>query len=60
MPMIEQDYYERYKEILDRCIPKDVLYRLLGKTETGAQMGDAWEPRTSEKYYDENGRELPF
>ncbi len=56
--MIEEDYYERYKEILDRCIPKNVLCRLLGKTVTGERMGDAWEPQG--KYYDEDGEELPF
>ncbi len=60
MPMLEEDYYERYKEILDRCIPKNVLCRLLGKTVTGEQIGDAWEPRGQGKYYDEDGEELPF
>lgn len=46
MPMIEQEYYERYKKVLDECIPKDVLNRLLGKTVDGQQQGDAWEPPT--------------
>ncbi|HEX2925049.1 MAG TPA: hypothetical protein VHP38_02125 [Ruminiclostridium sp.] len=58
MPKLEAEYYERYKEILDRCIPKDVLNRLLNKTVTGEQRGDAWEP--DGKYYDESGEELPF
>jgi hypothetical protein len=58
--MLELDYYEQYKEILDQCIPKDVLNRLLGKTNTGEQRGDAWEPEVQGKYYDDNGEELPF
>jgi hypothetical protein len=59
MPMIDLDYYEQYREIIDRCIPRAVLNRLLGRTATGEQQGDAWEPETG-KYYDDNGEELPF
>ena len=58
MPMLDLDYYERYKEIIDRCIPKPVLNRLLGRTATGEQQGDAWESPAT--YYDDNGEELPF
>ncbi|OPX46356.1 hypothetical protein CLHUN_01720 [Ruminiclostridium hungatei] len=53
------EYYEHYKEIIDKCIPEAVLNRLLGRTQSGEQMGDAWEPESG-KYYDENGEELPF
>lgn len=61
MPTLDAEYYERYKEIIDKCIPKDVLNRLLGITSTGEPQGDAWEPKTeTEKYYDDEGEELPF
>ena len=56
--MIDLEYYEKYQEILDQCIPKPVLDRLLGRTESGETHGDAWEP--DGKYYGENGEELPF
>ena len=54
--MYDDDFlecYKRYKEIIDKCIPKEVLARLLGK----ANMGDSFEPKA---YYDESGNELPF
>ena len=44
MQILEQEYYEKYKKIIDECIPKEVLNRLLGKTADGENMGDAWEP----------------
>jgi len=41
--MIEPEYYLRYKKVLDECIPREVLNRLLGKNVDGEVMGDAWE-----------------
>jgi hypothetical protein len=38
------EYYKQYKDLLDSCIPKDVLNRLLKKAETEPVRGDAWEP----------------
>jgi hypothetical protein len=52
------EYYDQYKEIIDKCIPKAVLNRLLNRTDTDEQLGDAWE--SGGKYYDESGEELPF
>jgi hypothetical protein len=44
MQMIEQEYYEKYKKIIDQCIPKDVLSRLLSKTDNGDYAGNDQEP----------------
>ena len=49
-----REVYRRDKEIIDKCFPKDVIKRLLGK-KAGEEItrGDAWESP-------ENNEECPF
>lgn len=49
------DYYNRYKDLLDKTIPKEVLGRLLGKAKAEPRKGDAWEPPEGE-----DDEECPF
>jgi histone H3/H4 len=38
-----QEYYKRYKSLMDECIPKEVLERLLNRAKGEIVRGDAWE-----------------
>lgn len=50
------EYYNRYKDLLDKSIPKDVLDRILKRAnEETPQKGDAWEPSE-----DKDDAECPF
>jgi hypothetical protein len=42
------EYYNKHKKLIDDCIPKEVVKRLLGKAYIEAQKGDAWEPPENE------------